>query len=137
MIAYRPWRPWGPLQGEGGRVQRHLRGASDAPNPRGARASAPRGATRAFRRRFLRCLVASVVTSAAGAHARKNAQVGGRFFAFMGTVLAIARVALLLSGDGKGSDELIDLRTKVGLASIFFMAVAWWIHRRMKRKAAR
>ena len=55
----------------------------------------------------------------------------------MGTVLAIARVALLLSGDGKGSDELIDLRTKVGLACIFFMAVAWWIHRTMKRKAAR
>ena len=69
--------------------------------------------------------------------ALKNAQVGGRFFAFMGICLAIGLSALLLEGGAKGSGEFLDLKTQVGAASIFFMAVAWWIHRRMKRKEVR
>ena len=69
--------------------------------------------------------------------ALKNSRAGGQFFAFMGTILMIGLSALLLESGGGESDELIRLRTRVGVGAIFFMAVVWWIHRGMKRKEIR
>ena len=69
--------------------------------------------------------------------ALKNSQLGGQFFAVSGAFLAIALSALLLEGGTKGSDEFLKSEIQVGVASIFAMALALWIHRRMKRKAGR
>ena len=63
---------------------------------------------------------------------RRNHEVGGQFFAFMGAVLVIGLCALLLSAEGEASDEIAILRIKVGLAALFFGLIAWWVRRGLR-----
>ena len=69
--------------------------------------------------------------------ARKNLELGAQFFAFMGVIGAIALTTILLEGGLAQSDETWDVTNRLGLAAIFAMALALWIHRKLKGKAAR
>jgi len=66
--------------------------------------------------------------------ARKNLEGAGQFFVFMGAFLAIALSVILLEGWMRPG-EFMDLKVRAGLAAIFAMGVALWIHRKMKGKA--
>jgi hypothetical protein len=68
--------------------------------------------------------------------ARKNLEGAGQFFAVMGAFLAIALSGLLLEGWLRpGEFSYVD--ASAGVAAIFAMAIALWIHRKMKSKAVR
>ena len=69
--------------------------------------------------------------------ARKNLEVGGLFFVFMGAGAAIGLSAMLLEGGLVQQDRFLDSKIQIGLAAIGAMAVAFWIHRKMKGKEVR
>ncbi len=69
--------------------------------------------------------------------ARKNLEVGGQFFAFMGATAAIGLSVMLLEGGLAEQSQFADSRIRLGLTAIGAMVVVFWIHRKLKGKEVR
>ena len=80
---------------------------------------------------------AATTTARCAPLARARTWKLGQFFVFMGASAAIGLSAMLLEGGLAQQDKFLDSKIQIGLVAIGAMAVALWIHRKMKGRKVR